>query len=467
MLAGSAVFGQFSQTIKKLPADPIPTGNPYRAILRREYPEPFIALLLFILGIWLWDHYFGKPQGYSPGTEAMALVKVDRDLRLADVMSQDPPWLKFLASADEPAVARKNAMRVFEKLGEAGSLTYPGLIAYSVIKANDEKQPPREVIARVLEGKATVDFREISDGLATHGGTWWDAALADSFQEKSSPVGRWRDAYSGELLQLRAKAIASRSAVWILGLVGLFFIPGSLRLLGKGWQSSPRNYGDAWTLPLGMVVFLVATLAWIGFVMTLEIGIETLPGLHPAMGIFLDSVARALPALIAVALLFRRHTHVLRVMGLARSVAWRPILGIFSMLMILDQLLRLAVGDVGASDPGGGLNGMDAGWWGLAFALVSACLLGPATEEVLYRGILFRSIKNRLGMAPGVLLSSTIFAIVHFYDGYGLASVGLFGASCAVLYAATGSLTSAIVLHVLYNSAIKLPEWIVYHSSLS
>ena len=41
----------------------IPPGNPYRAILRRDYPEPLIALLAFILGIWLWDHYFGKIAG--------------------------------------------------------------------------------------------------------------------------------------------------------------------------------------------------------------------------------------------------------------------------------------------------------------------------------------------------------------------------------------------------------------------
>ena len=64
------------------------------------------------------------------------------------------------------------------------------------------------------------------------------------------------------------------------------------------------------------------------------------------------------------------------------------------------------------------------------------------------------------------LISSAIFAILHFYDGYGLFSVGIFGLSCALLYASTGSLASCIALHLLYNSSIKLPEWLVYHANL-
>jgi membrane protease YdiL (CAAX protease family) len=56
--------------------------------------------------------------------------------------------------------------------------------------------------------------------------------------------------------------------------------------------------------------------------------------------------------------------------------------------------------------------------------------------------------------------------VLHFYDGYGLASVGVFGFSCALLYSGTGSLSTVIALHMLYNAAIKIPEWIVYHAPL-
>ena len=96
-------FWKNCRIIKKTSAALEPPGNPYRVILRRDYPEPLIALLAFILGIWLWDHYFGKTEGYVPGTEEIAMVKIDRDLRLADAMEEDPKWLKWLVGVDKPA----------------------------------------------------------------------------------------------------------------------------------------------------------------------------------------------------------------------------------------------------------------------------------------------------------------------------------------------------------------------------
>jgi membrane protease YdiL (CAAX protease family) len=81
--------------------------------------------------------------------------------------------------------------------------------------------------------------------------------------------------------------------------------------------------------------------------------------------------------------------------------------------------------------------------------------------------VLFRTYWNGIGLLPAALLSSFVFAILHFYDGYGLASVGLFGLACALLYAGTGSLAAAIVLHMLYNTSIKIPEWIIYHAPLT
>jgi membrane protease YdiL (CAAX protease family) len=42
----------------------------------------------------------------------------------------------------------------------------------------------------------------------------------------------------------------------------------------------------------------------------------------------------------------------------------------------------------------------------------------------------------------------------------------VFGFSCAALYSATGSLATVIALHVIYNAAIKIPNWIVYHAPL-
>jgi len=466
MLANSGKMARLPRVIQKTPSSTISTRNPYRVILQRDFPEPFIGLLAFVLGIWLWDHYFGKPEGYAPGTEKIALVKIDRDLRLADAMAADPVWLKWLAGVEDPGIARGHALGVFQNLAAEKALTDPGLEAFAIVKAEQDDLPVDQVLSEVMEGRMISDFAETSGQLANHGGTWWHAKMIEAWEEHMRPACQWRQAFKQDSHQLRTRAIIARSVVWLIGLAGLVFLPGTLLALKRGLHAKPHGYGGAWSLPLGLVVFLVATLAWIGFTMPLELGIGILPDLHPAIGILLDSAARVLPSLIALALLFRRPSHAIRVLGLNRPIAPKIILGLFALLIILDQVLRFSLGGAGDTDPGGGLSADEAGLWGLAFAILSACLLAPLAEELLYRGVLFRSFWNRLGVLPAALLSSVIFAVLHFYDGYGLASVGIFGLSCALLYAATGSLSDAIALHILYNSAIKIPEWLIYHGPL-
>ena len=434
-------------------------------ILRREYPEPLIALLAFILGIWVWDHYFGKSAGYEPGTEQMALIKIDRDLRLADAMKNDSALLCWLAGVDKPDAVRSNGLAALRKLATDGAMSLAGLEAYAIIKATDEALPLRETVAETMQGQMDSDFMETSVALANHRGTWWQARLMEAIEKDMPPSCEWRDAFQRDSLQLRTRAILARSWVWLLGLVGIAFIPRTVAALKCSLQVKPTGYGGAWPITLGITVFLVATLASIGFTTALELGISTLPGLHPLVGIMLDSAARLLPAFIALGLIFRHPKHVVRVLGLGRQLAPGIVLGIFALLILADLVLRAVISG-NSVDPGGGLNPSEAGIWGLAFAIVSACLLAPLAEEVLYRGVLFRSLWSRLGVLPAALISSAVFAGLHFYDGYGLLSVGLFGLSCALLYASTGSLVSCIALHFLYNASIKLPEWLVYHAPL-
>lgn len=444
----------------------IPPRNPYRAILMRDYPEPLVALLAFILGIWLWDHYFGKPAGYAPGTEDVALVKIDRDLRLADAMARDPAWLRQLAGVGEPADTREESLAALRELAAGHALSLRGLEAYVVIRAIHDGKPADEAIAELPQGQPASDFTQSSRELANHRGTWWQAHLVEAWENSISPEVPWHQKFGEDGQQLRARTIFTRASIWLLGLAGLAFVPRTLRDLHGGLRAGSRGYGGAWPLPLGLVVFLTATLAWIGFTMSLEIGLGSLPGLHPALAIFLDSAARLLPSLIALGLLFRRPSHAVRVLGLNRPFRAGTILGMFSLLMLLDQGLRVLFADDAAASPGGGLNAGEAGLWGLSFAIASACLLAPLAEELLYRGVLFRSCWNRLGVLPAAMISSAVFAALHFYDGYGLASVWVFGLSAALLYAATGSLGACIALHFIYNSSIKIPEWIVYHGPL-
>ncbi len=440
--------------------------NPYRQILRRDYPEPLIALLAFILGLWLWNHYTAEPAGYAPGTEAMALVKIDRDLRLAETMSGDPAWLRWFAGAATPDEVRTRARKALEKLDDAGALSAAGFEAYAILVAADAGEPAHAVLSRAMPGRPPPDFGDWSGALASGTGTWWQAAWVVSVSGMHPPVQPWQTVFNDGSIRLRNRAIAARSAVWLVALAGVGFIPRAAMMLVRALFSKHRGYAAAWSPQLGLFVFLAAVLAWIGFALALELGLAAVPDMHPGLVTLLDAGARLLPALIAIGLLFRCPGHAARVTGLFGDVPVRAVLGLFAMLVLFDLPLRWATGQHEIVDPAAGISAHEAGLWGLVFTVVGACLVAPVSEEILYRGVLFRALANQLGVATGAVLSSAVFAALHFYGLYGLLSVAAFGFSCALLYAATRSLAAVIVLHILYNSAIKLPEWLFYQAPL-
>ena len=136
------------------------------------------------------------------------------------------------------------------------------------------------------------------------------------------------------------------------------------------------------------------------------------------------------------------------------------------MLQVIEFGLRMTIDRSGPVDPLGGLEPIEDGMWGLLFSIVTACIAAPIADEILYRGVLFRSLANRLHVSVAVLVSSLVFALVHFYPLSSLLTVFTVGAACALCYVSSRTLLTAIALHALYNAAIKIPEWIVYHAPL-
>jgi len=418
--------------------------------------------LAFILGIWMWDHYLvSEPTEYMVGTEEVALLKIDRDLRLAEAMAEDPWWLRKLAGSGETEKLYENALGILQTL-EAQRLMGPrSAEAYAVIRSAVDGTPVLETMMRF--GAPGLDA---SPDPVLRRGSWWRAKILRANAELGQISGPWKDSYAESLRTLRWRAIANGSVIMILGVVGLFFAPRTLSHLAGGLREQPRGYGGAWTPALGLTVFMIGTLAWIGFVAMLDLGVRGVIGLPPLMAVMLDTAARMLPSLIVIGFLFKQPSHAIRVMGLNRAPHPRMMLGMFALLLLADRALRLIPGAAGDGEPGGGLSLAEAGVNGLIFLVVSACIVAPIAEEILYRGVLFRSLGNRLGILPAAILSSVIFSSIHFYGLYGFVSVAVFGFACAMLYAATGSLVSVILLHSLYNLSIKLPEWWFYHAKI-
>ena len=87
--------------------------------------------------------------------------------------------------------------------------------------------------------------------------------------------------------------------------------------------------------------------------------------------------------------------------------------------------------------------------------VLAAVVFAPLAEEVLFRGLLFQSLRRRLGMWAAAVIAAGVFCVVHveIIVSQPLALVGLF--VLAVVFAwsfhRTGSLVVPIVAHATFN----------------
>lgn len=105
------------------------------------------------------------------------------------------------------------------------------------------------------------------------------------------------------------------------------------------------------------------------------------------------------------------------------------------------------------------INDLEGSPWlyGLLFAVVIGA---PVSEELLFRGLILRSVQKRWGPVAGVIGSLLVFVPIHFADG-GIFSAGqlvlwvsiaALGAVLAVTAVMTKRLAAPIIAHMIINA---------------
>jgi membrane protease YdiL (CAAX protease family) len=89
----------------------------------------------------------------------------------------------------------------------------------------------------------------------------------------------------------------------------------------------------------------------------------------------------------------------------------------------------------------------------LGLTLVLACVVGPAIEELFFRGVLFAALRSRTSKWVAMLASGALFALVHT-NIVGFVPIMALGCFLAALYERTGSLLSPIAVHVFHNTLL-------------
>ena len=84
------------------------------------------------------------------------------------------------------------------------------------------------------------------------------------------------------------------------------------------------------------------------------------------------------------------------------------------------------------------------------WAILSVVVCAPILEEILFRGLIFESCRERFGSGVAVLVSALLFGLVH---GVPVQIINAFvvGLIFGYIYLRTGSLLSVILLHVVNN----------------
>ena len=82
--------------------------------------------------------------------------------------------------------------------------------------------------------------------------------------------------------------------------------------------------------------------------------------------------------------------------------------------------------------------------------VISACLIAPVCEEIIFRGFLYPAIKKHSERFFATLIVSLLFAVVHM-NAAGLPALFVLAILITIAYEMTGSLLVPICMHAIFN----------------
>ncbi len=86
----------------------------------------------------------------------------------------------------------------------------------------------------------------------------------------------------------------------------------------------------------------------------------------------------------------------------------------------------------------------------MVVAYLAVAVAAPIGEELIFRGLFFRVLRDRWGFVRAMVLTALFFGVVHLapWHLFGLVALGLL---LALLYQLTGSLLAPMLAHASYN----------------
>ncbi|TDB39506.1 MAG: CPBP family intramembrane metalloprotease [Actinobacteria bacterium] len=89
---------------------------------------------------------------------------------------------------------------------------------------------------------------------------------------------------------------------------------------------------------------------------------------------------------------------------------------------------------------------------GVMATIMTAVVIAPLAEEAIFRGVVFPGLRERWGQIAGIVVSSALFALIHF-QWYQFVPILLLGVLLAWVTSATRSIWPAVVCHAVFNGS--------------
>jgi membrane protease YdiL (CAAX protease family) len=225
----------------------------------------------------------------------------------------------------------------------------------------------------------------------------------------------------------------------------------------------PMKKRVLYTLGLPLWVFLGFMLAQ-ALILALISGLQaagvSFDGINPTI---LNTVGAAVIYALAILLvlgvpwLVKKRPTTREELGLHRLPTWMDILwapaGMVAYFILTSLVTAFAMGFLTFVDYG---QTQETGFAEIAaqseyvLAFISLVIVAPFAEEVLFRGYLFGKLRKYAPLWLSILITSLLFAVVHFQWNVGLDVFALSIVLC-LLRVVSGSLWPSILLHMLKN----------------
>ena len=467
---------------------PEPAGRPrvgFATILAAIVLLAFIAMMI-------WLQYAGsRVEGMEEPERALALI-VGRTMDLNHAVAGAPAWeqsvYRFLSS--DPAEDLDEALRWYEEL--AGTSFDPTVDLHLAILEGESGRPDA-VRRRVEEWTRRPDplpafavfvaAAYLGEDLEAEAGSDVDAELAGALEP-----GWFRDRLAArlatslgdrDLLAAAAAAQAERSARMLTRMRAVVAI--ELALIGVGFILLVRvvvrrrafdRVGAAVLPPPWRGRTGVRVLIWggaLGAILLFALFLASSLGPERPYSRVLMGAATNLSFLPVVVLAWR---FLMRPSGLRLSEGFGLVPtsgGARRLVLVILTLMALGQLGEGVMDVAGRWLGLSAHWaewfdhdlaWGsrtvVGLTVVDTVVLTPIFEEIVFRGLLFATLRRRFAVGPAAVLSASIFAVAHGYGVLGFAVVFWSGLLWAWSYERTGSLLPSMAAHAADNLTASL-----------